>query len=364
MRSGLPLAALVFAVVLTPGSGWANTTPNCPPEPAQGTPISSGETFTGSNCVLKTTGDLDTFTFNASAGDTWTMIAGVEPAAASDICLSLYAPGSTGTAIFSGCTIAGGGVFSTGTTMKLTAAGAYTIVIIETANGTTGYSLSLERISPPPPDATTLPLKTNVTGAVTVPTEQIAYSFYGATTGTYRIVASYTGGPDNVCFTVYQSGTNVGGGICTIAGGEVDTIAANVTPTANGTLVVLVYTATNDSTVSYNLEVTCFLGKCPSGPPTCTLTDTPSYDASTGTLTMNFTVATSVAVTWNAWLTSGNTIQQLWSQSQPITEPAVPVPMTQTGVSKSGKVGILSTFTTASTGITCSSWQTVSTGTP
>lgn len=100
------------------------------------------------------------------------------------------------------------------------------------------------------------------------------------------------------------------------------------------------------------------------GPPPCALTDAPSYNATTGTLTMNFTLATPVAATWNGWLTSQNAMQQLWSQSQPITDPAVKVTKTQANVAKSGKVGVLSTLTTPTAGITCSSWVQINTGTP
>jgi len=100
------------------------------------------------------------------------------------------------------------------------------------------------------------------------------------------------------------------------------------------------------------------------GPLKCALTDSLSYNATTGALTMKFTLGTPAAVTWNGWLTSQNGMQKLWSQSRPITEPAVTVTKTQTGVAKAGNVGVLSTLTTPTGGITCSSWQLVNTGTP
>jgi hypothetical protein len=369
IRSVVFLAALIFATALLPSSLWANTVKNCPVEPAQNVPIVSGETYSGANCILKTTGDVDSFTFTAAAGDTWSMFTGPEPSPASNICLNLFAPGSTGTPIFTGCTDISFFGPSTGTTMKLTLAGTYTIVISELANGTTGYSLSLERINAPPSDATALTLATNVTGTVGVPTEQNAYTFFGATTGVYRIAASYTSGADNVCFNVYQSGASVSATPsvpqCTNVSFGGGAIAANVTPTTNGTFVIVVYAATNDSTVNYNLEVTCFLGTCPVPPPktTCSLKDVLSYNATTATLTMHFTLGTPVAATWNAWLTAQNTMQQLWSLSEPITEPAVTITKTQ-ALAKSGKVGVLSTLTTPTKGITCSSWVMINTGTP
>jgi hypothetical protein len=149
------------------------------------------------------------------------------------------------------------------------------------------------------------------------------------------------------------------------AGGEY-TITEYVTPSANGTFVVDIYGSTDDETTNYNLEISCYSGTCPvqPPPPVCTLKDSPSYNASTETLTMTFTLATPAAATWNTWLTTGNTMQTLWSQSKPITEPAVTISKTKTGLPKSGKIGILSTLTTTTAGITCSSWTVVNTGTP
>jgi hypothetical protein len=95
--------------------------------------------------------------------------------------------------------------------------------------------------------------------------------------------------------------------------------------------------------------------------PVCILTDAPSYNATTGILTMKFTVGTPSVATWNGWLTENNNMQLLWSQSQPETGSPVSVTKTHT-LAKSGRVGILSTLTIPTTGITCSSWQTVSTG--
>ena len=368
-NSGLSLAVLLFAVLLMPSSGWASTTKNCPTEPTQNVPIVSGETYSGTNCVLKTTGDVDSFTFNASAGDTWSVVEGVGASPKSDVCLTLYAPGSTGTYFFRGCTNVGVGAASVATNQKLTTAGTYTIVVTELVSGATAYGLSLERISPSPSDATALTLSKNVTGSVNPPTAQDAYTFYGATTGTYAIVASYTSGATDVCFNVYQSGASVltGNPPCTNIGVGAGTITEYVTPKVNGTFLVVVYTATNDGTANYNLEASCFLGVCPVPPPPCALKDAPSYDATTGTLTMNFTIATPVAAIWTTWLVSqGNVPLQLWSQSEPVTEPTVTVVKTQPSVAKSGVDGVLSTLTVAANatspgGITCSSWALVNT---
>jgi hypothetical protein len=101
-------------------------------------------------------------------------------------------------------------------------------------------------------------------------------------------------------------------------------------------------------------------------PPPCTLIDTASYDATTSTLTMNFTVGNNEnsAVMWNAWLTYQDTIESLFSESLPITNPPAAITKTKTDLPKEGEVGILSTLTTATAGIVCSSYVQTNTGTP
>jgi hypothetical protein len=99
--------------------------------------------------------------------------------------------------------------------------------------------------------------------------------------------------------------------------------------------------------------------------PSCTLDDTATYDATSSTLTMKFAINTFAASTWNAWLTYQNTIEQLFSVSQPMTKnPPETITKTYTDLPKEGEVGVLSTLTTPTHGIVCSSWVQVDTGTP
>ncbi len=358
----LILGVVCVAAILLPTPGFATTTvKDCPTEPAQNVPITSGETYNGTNCDLYTTGDVDSFTFNANAGDTWDMVLGVATGDTVNICLTLYSP--TATVLYSGCTNVGFGGYSVPAVVQLATAGTYTIVVQESADATAGYSLSLERINPPPADATALTLSKNLAGEIATPTAQEAYTFYGVTTGTYEIAASLvSGSTENVCFNVYSNGSSVlsAGPPCTNVGFGGYSISADVTPSVNGEYVVLLYADGDDTTVSYNLEVSCLLGTCTTPPPKCQILDSASY--SNGTLTMNFTLYAPTTVTWNGWLTTGNTIQQLWSQSQTETQGTK---ATQTAsVSPSGVAGVLSTFTTPSTGIKCSSWVEVNTGKP
>lgn len=357
-KFGAPLGALLLAIALAPSPGWAHMTTNCPMEPAQDVPIVSGETYYGTDCVLSKTGDLDSFQFNASAGSTWIIVAGLALGSPANICMAVYAPGTSTNPLFSGCTE--GSNKSVVYSAKLTVAGLYTIDITEVENAAVNYGLSLERLSPPPPDGVPLVLNQNITGQVTPQTAQYAFTFDGSTAGEYKVTASkLPNTPFDVCFNVYQPGgtTVLESPMCT-EGGTI-TVSALVTPPENGTYVVLVYAYGNLGVADYNLELACFSGSCIRAK--CLLDDAVTY--ASGTLTMNFTIGTPYAATWNAWLVSGNTMELLWSESQPITEPPAPVTKAQS-VAVSGVVGVLSTLTTPTRGIACSSWQLINTGTP
>lgn len=105
--------------------------------------------------------------------------------------------------------------------------------------------------------------------------------------------------------------------------------------------------------------------------PPCTLTDAASYNATDHTLTMKFTVGnnTGQTVNWSGWLTYADpqgsevdTMQDLFSGSLAVTNP--PQVKTKTfSLPLEGNVGVLSTMSTAKSGILCSSWVYVNTGT-
>jgi len=382
--SSFSWAVLLAAMLLVPSSGWANTSKNCPSEPAQNVSIVSGETYWGTNCVLNTASDVDSFTFNASAGDTWSIVLGLGPSPATNICLTLTGPGNPPPVIFpTTCTFTHNLIYALATNQKLTASGTYTIVVTEATTAAVSYGLSLERLSPPPGDAQALVLGQTVTSGIVVPTAQNLYTFYGATTGTYQILASLApGSANNVCFAVYLAGTSAltGNPFCTFLHNGVVSYETDLTPSQNGTYLLVVYTGPNgselvgpnDGTVNYSLSVTCISGPgtCPMKmppPPVCSIKDVATYNATSGIITMNFTVGTPIDVTWNGWLTYGDTMESLWSQSLPITLPPITVAKTQ-AVAKSGKVGVLSTLvappTSTTPGITCSSWSLINTGKP
>jgi hypothetical protein len=363
----LPLAALFFGLLLIPRSALAGTA-DCPSEPKQNVPIASGDLFAGTNCTLNTPGDVDSFVFSANSGDVYSFFAGINTGS-QNMCLTLYNPSAA--QIFSGCTNLADDneTFTVVTDQTLTTTGSYTMVITELTEGAVNYGASLERLYPVPPDAQKLSLGTVVAGSVTSPADEPAYTFAGVTTGTYQLSATAaSGSPQNLCMTVYSpSGSSAGSGCTNIFFGSLYTVQIDFTPPVAGSYMVLVYEDPggfmrgSETPINYTLEASCLVGVCTQTYPPCTLKNAASY--ASGTLTMDFTVGNNVATTWNAWLTDQNTITNLFSLSQPITVPPVTITKTTT-LSPEGTVGVLSTLTTPTKGIFCSSYVQINTGKP
>src|SRR6266849_456541 len=183
-------------------------------------------------------------------------------------------------------------------------------------------------------------------------------NYGGTTVGEYNAT---TGAVINASFItglIQPSGAALSGNSLFVFNGNNDTVGEyNATTGAaiNASLITV-------SAFSYGLAV--------AGPPLpCTLDDTATYDATSGTLTMNFTIGNSIysAATWNAWLTYQASIKSLFSVPQPITNPPQAITETRTGLPKAarvGVIGVLSTLTTPTQGIVCSSWVQTNTGTP
>src|ERR1039457_6849830 len=84
----LPLATLLFGFLLVPRAALADTYANCPTEPASNVSIALGETFAGSNCNLYTDGDVDSFVFTGTTGETYRLAVAINGAAPTNICLT------------------------------------------------------------------------------------------------------------------------------------------------------------------------------------------------------------------------------------------------------------------------------------
>ena len=76
----LPLSAVLFGLLLIPRAALAQVN-NCPPEPASNVPLADGGIFTGANCTLLTDGDVDSFVFNGTSGDTYQLAVAINGAA-------------------------------------------------------------------------------------------------------------------------------------------------------------------------------------------------------------------------------------------------------------------------------------------
>jgi hypothetical protein len=358
----LPLAALLFILLLVPRSALATGATNCPKEPTR-TTIADGEVFSGSNCNIYTSGDIDEFVFNANSGETYQLALAVTGYVYDNACLDLYDPNQT--LIKQVCTSgSNAGVID----QTLTVTGSYTMEIYEEGNVQENYAVSLERLYPFPPNAQQIKkLGKAVAADIFAPTDTNAFVFSGATTGSYEVTVQGTGYVYyNICISLYapdgtlvvpSSGPNPG---CTSGSTPAQ---IDFTPTQTGKYMGFLQAAGNYGTQAYTLEVSCLLGNCPSPYPTCTLADGATYNATTGILTMDFTVGNQSAATWNAWLNSQSTVTSLFSVAQKITNPPKAIVQT-TSLSPQGTVGVLSTLTTPSQGIICSSFVQVNTGTP
>jgi hypothetical protein len=357
----LPLATLFFGLLLAPRSAHAQTSADCPVEPKLNVPIADGETYTGTNCSLGTAADVDSFLFNANKGDTWNLVLGAVNGKTHDVCLTLYDPNNN--KINSGCT--GGSDFTVVFDNVLPTTGTYTMDVDEDTSGTQAYAVSAQRLFPFPPDGQLVSLSQPYPGAIAWDTEANAFTFQGVTTGLFQVSAAVQA-PKNydLCMTLYYTSGVVAGSGCT--GGPDFNIMIDFTPAGNGEVLAFLSAAGWNGTVSYTFEVSCLSGNCgTTNFPPCTLKDAASFNSTTNTLSMIFTVGNKAATTWNAWLTSKNTIAALsgFPISQPITNPPVLITKTAT-VPVSGTVGVLTTLTTPTKGIICSNYTQVNTGTP
>jgi hypothetical protein len=360
--ASLPLV-LSLGLLLTPHASLAASA-NCPVEPKTGVPIASGDVYAGTNCTINTPADVDSFVFNANSGDEWQIVVGFS-SGTQNVCLSLYNPSAV--EVFSGCSgIGEGGNPSVVADETLAVTGTYTMVITEPADGTVNYGASLERIYPTPPDAQAVTLGEAITGNIAPVADTPAFTFAGVTTGTFQVAASLpSNAAENLCVTVFSPvGASIANACTGIGQGGNDFVQIPLTPTKAGTYLVLLSEEGDSGTVGYTLEVSCLTGNCGKTQPLpCTLKDAVSYNATSKVLTMNFTVGNTSATTWNAWLTDLNSITNLFSVAQPITNPPVTVTK-NTSLSPEGTVGVLSTLTTSIKGIICSSYVQVNTGTP
>lgn len=348
------LALVVFTLLALPQCGWAaSEARNCAPEPTTNMPIAYGNVLSGTNCAIALA-DLDSFVFTGAVNDQVRIALGKTGGGYYAVpCVELLDPDHVPV---------GSTTCSTSIEMnkQLAKAGNYTIVVnVSGNNDTANYDLSLTRIFPIPAGATTIKYGQVLSDEINPPADSDPFTFFGSVGDLVRITTTKTGGGYYAvpCIDIIQpDSTPLGTRLCSTSIQAPDT-----TLTQAGRYMILVSVSGNTDVATYNVGVQCLAGACKTT-LTCTLKDTVSYDAVSGTLTMNFTAGNQYAVTWNGWLSYQNTVIPLWSTPLPITDPPVPVTKTYSPLPKVGVVGVLSTLTTPKNGITCSSWTGVNTG--
>ncbi len=96
-------------------------------------------------------------------------------------------------------------------------------------------------------------------------------------------------------------------------------------------------------------------------PPTDSCTDDVAVSYGGGTLSMNFTVGSTSAGTWNVYLVYNNTLLPIISYPLPAIDPPIAIPIAFPFPSIGG-IGVLTTIALPGDGILCSDWETVDTG--
>jgi hypothetical protein len=260
VRTAVPA---LLGLLLAPTAVLAQVS-DCPVEPAPNVSIASGNVFAGPNCVLYTQGDVDSFVFSANSGDTYRLAASeVNEVCDQDIALALYDPNQV--RIFTSPTNSCEGAYSIVTNQTLTTTGNYTMVVTLAGYGpgTRTYGVSLERLSPIPPNAQQITLAQVAAGDITPLTDSNAFTWTGVTTCTYQVTATMTPGGcrNDLCMNVYFPDGTSTATQCTNSCESQYTILLSFKAPEDGPLMVLVYNNSNN-VFSYTLDVSCLVGDC------------------------------------------------------------------------------------------------------
>ena len=340
---------LVSAFLLGTAPAWAvSEAKDCPATE----PITAvyGDVFSGTNCQVTPTGDVDVLQFTGSKDETIRLIAvdlGGSPFVG--ICVELFGPDNV-LVVPKACTDV-----SLELNPKLAMTGVHRILVTEWGNDATlPYALSLERLFPPRGNWPPIDFGQTVSDEINPTSDVDPFRFAGNAGDLVRIIAVDLSGSPFIGVCAEVLGPD---GIPVVVKTCVDvSVELNPTLTMTGVHTVVVSEWGNDAAFPYSLSLHCLSGACPKL-PVCDvdLTYTP------GTLGLTFTLRTVTPATWNLWVSAQTTttkIKQL--PLQPIDPPqefsaSVPLPAI-------GTIGFLSTLTTPEKGIICSDWETVDTG--
>jgi hypothetical protein len=351
VRLGRLLAAtatiLLFAAV-RPAIGQDESQP-CDPN---GQLIAYGDVRVG--CTIEAPADVDTFTFQGTAGDHATIILTRTTNVGNAACAEVRGPAPT-SPLLAGPTCNFTSLrFDLG---PLAASGSHQIIVTEQFNdGVFNFNLSLTRLLPPV-NATPIAPGQVLSAQQLLPAADVdVFGFNAGVGDILRVVATRT--------------SNVGNAICAEVRGPDNSVVLPLTcnftavdvmlpaAIAAGSHQILVTEQFNDSVFDYNLSLTCVSPSCRPPIPTCLVH--PTFGG--GTLTLDFAVSTPVSVTWSFRLLALGQAFQLWSIPIPaIPPPGVNFPLPIPGFPALGTIGFVSTFT-AQNSLTCADLKTVDTG--
>jgi hypothetical protein len=335
---------LTGTILLAGTAGTAVAQDESQPCNPDGQPFAYGDVLAG--CTIEVPADLDTFTFEGSAGEDVTLIiTKILGSPFSSQCLELRTP-SNAILIASTCGTARYDVV-------LTESGTHQVFVREQSAGTITFNLSIERLFPlrgPTPVAAGDVLAGQEMNPIA---DLDTFSYNAAAGDILRIIVTKTAGsPFSAQCTEIRGPDN--SSFMSMLCGNID-VALPPAP-ASGTYQIIVTSQGHNDTVTYNMSLTCVSGACPAPPPTCLAN--PSY--ASGTLTLNFTVDTPEPVEWHVALLAAGSVFTLWKVPLPVIDDpasfALPIP----GFPSIGTIGLLSTFTGPS-GLTCSDLKTVNT---
>ncbi len=228
--------------------------PQCAPEPTD-MPITWGQSL---SCSIGTVGDIDQFRFEAQAGELMRLQVVKQSGSSPVICVELFDPALA--TVHSGCGAAAI------TTMTLATSGTYLAIVSEQFNDRTVlYTIALERLRPPSPNARSLTYGATLQDAVEIQGDLDLFQFTGVAGDLIRVQSvKQSGSSPVICQELFDPD-----GVSIHAGCSTDATTTR-TLTTTGTYVVAVTEQLHDRTVLYATSLACISGVCPPPPITPT----------------------------------------------------------------------------------------------
>jgi hypothetical protein len=250
-RLATGLAVLVFLAVPRAAHAQVEGVP-CSPEPTN-MAISYGDVIL---CDIGTVGDIDTFTFFGSAGETIEISAQASGSSV-QMCIDLTKPDGSHVGQ---C----GGPNAFRLLATLGQSGTHSFTISGSGGTTGGYGLELDRIVPPSPTAQPMVYGDVVTGAINPTIDRDMFSFNGQAGDAISIVIANVSGSGTPCFELDLPPAGTMLTSCS---------KLDVTLSQTAAFNIDVFTSGAFATAQYRVSLLCNLGPCvKTGPPSLVLT--------------------------------------------------------------------------------------------